>query len=109
MLLSILVMHKEIFNALKIDGQLSVRVAASVVKDSKTGDTYLKVVNALPSSLNLDVNGLPFGQQTVVEGFYAKPGDKSVAMFDADIKAEISGSKLSMPPYSVCAVKIGRQ
>ena len=96
-------------SALKIDEQMSVRVAASVVKDSKTGDTYLKVVNALPSSLNLDVNGLPFGQQTVVEGFYAKPGDKSVAMFDADIKAEISGSKLSMPPYSVCAVKIGRQ
>lgn len=33
-------------------------VATSVVKDSKTGKTWLKVVNALPMTLNLQVSGI---------------------------------------------------
>ena len=38
-------------------------VGTSVVKDSKTGKTWLKVVNALPRTLKLQVNGL--GSKTV--------------------------------------------
>ena len=38
-------------------------VGASVVKDSKTGKTWLKVVNALPRTLRLKLGGL--GNRTV--------------------------------------------
>ena len=34
------------------------RLAELMVKDSKTGKTWLKVVNALPRTLKLQVNGL---------------------------------------------------
>ena len=39
------------------DGSISRRISASVVEDSHTGRHYLRLVNALPVSLTLDVTG----------------------------------------------------
>lgn len=89
-----------------VDATLKNRVAASVVKDSKTGQAYLKVVNALPSTVELDVAGIDFGSQLSVDGFYGKPGDKAVKHFDAANAPKLQGSTLSLPPYSVSAIKV---
>ena len=43
---------------LNLPAALQRYVGTSVVKDSKTGKTWLKVVNALPRTLKLQVNGL---------------------------------------------------
>ncbi len=48
---------------LNLPAQLKRYVGTSVVKDSKTGKTWLKVVNALPRKLKLQVSGL--GNKTV--------------------------------------------
>ena len=47
-----------IASELKLSAALKRYVGTSVVKDSKTGKTWLKVVNALPRTLKLQVNGL---------------------------------------------------
>ena len=47
-----------IVSELNLPAALQRYVGTSVVKDSKTGKTWLKVVNALPRTLKLQVNGL---------------------------------------------------
>ena len=47
-----------IASELNLPAALKRYVGTSVVKDSKTGKTWLKVVNALPRTLKLQVNGL---------------------------------------------------
>ena len=50
--------NRYITSEIKVDDAVKHRVAASVVKDSKTGKTYLKLVNALPVKMAFDVKGL---------------------------------------------------
>lgn len=52
-----------IASELDLPAALKRYVGTSVVKDSKTGKTWLKVVNALPRVLKLNLNGL--GNKTV--------------------------------------------
>ena len=52
-----------IASELNLPAALKRYVGTSVVKDSKTGKTWLKVVNALPRVLKLNLNGL--GNKTV--------------------------------------------
>ena len=47
-----------ISSVLDLPSQLKRYVGTSVVKDSKTGKTWLKVVNALPRTLRLQVSGM---------------------------------------------------
>ena len=47
-----------VVSELNLPAALKRYVGTSVVKDSKTGKTWLKVVNALPRTLKLQVNGL---------------------------------------------------
>lgn len=47
-----------VVSELKLSAALKRYVGTSVVKDSKTGKTWLKVVNALPRTLKLQISGL---------------------------------------------------
>ena len=47
-----------ISSVLELPAELKKYVGTSVVKDSKTGKTWLKVVNALPRILKLKVGGM---------------------------------------------------
>ncbi len=76
---------------------LRYRVAASVVKDSRSGKTYLKLVNALPAQLKLTVKGLDIPVGAVGEEFSGKVGDKRV---EVEI-ISVSGPEMELPPYSV--------
>lgn len=92
---------KYVASTLRVPEGLENRVAASVVTDSKSGKKYVKLVNALPSRLRLDVSGLSINANATVEGFRGMPADKAVQPAE-DVKVE--GSAILMPPYSVVCV-----
>ena len=72
------------------------RVAASFVRDSKTGKRYLKLVNALPVELTINLAGLTLPEGAKAEGFNGQPEEQNV-----EIKSEeVKGNKLILPPYA---------
>ena len=79
----------------------SYRVAASLVKDSKTGKKYLKLVNALPVEVNLKVEGITVPAGARVESFSGKPQDTVVVPV-----ADKVGTGLSLRPYSVSVITL---
>ncbi len=87
---------------ISIDQKLSYRVAASVVKDTRTGKTYLKLVNSLPANLQLKVEGLAIPDNSPMVGFEGKVTDKQVM----HTSGAVSGSVLLLPPYSVRVVTL---
>jgi alpha-L-arabinofuranosidase len=80
---------------------LSHRVGASVVKDSKTGKCYLKLVNALPSTLKITVEGLQMPQTVKCEQFTG-------AIDDQKAKAEMieTSEPATLPPYSLRVIEL---
>lgn len=85
-----------------LPSNVAYRVAASVVRDSKSGHTYLTLVNALPAALTVNVKGLalPEGAQTV--GFSGHVADKRVTVTNQTQ----SGQAVEMPPYSVRVITV---
>ena len=81
------------------------RVASSVVRDEKTGTTWVKLVNALPQSLTVDVKGLTIPSGAEAVGFCGQPNDKSVKVETT----RVSGSTLTLKPYSVTVITLPRQ
>jgi alpha-L-arabinofuranosidase len=93
------------------DAQLRYRVAASVVKDTKNAKTYLKLVNALPSALQIDVKGVALPSAPKWEGFSGAPTATTVMRYhpDDDHSGEtlvVNGSVLTLPPYSVRVIEL---
>ena len=82
--------------------QLSYRIGASVVKDTKTGKTYLKLVNALPSTLKIDVEGLRIPAKVKCEQFCGN------GVEDQKAKAEMieTSEPTTLPPYSMRVIKL---
>ena len=83
------------------DNQLERRLGASVVRDSRTGKTYVKLVNALPVELQLDIQGLSLSGSRG-EGFQGKPED-------LNLKCEpvtLDGNAITLPPYSLRVVEL---
>jgi len=83
------------------DLQLGYRIGASVVKNSKTGKTYVKLVNALPCELKLTINGLDIPSTAKMVGFEGKPEDQQF-----DIKTGEAGSAITLPPYSFRVIEL---
>ncbi len=93
---------KYITSSIEMDNNLKYRVAASVVKDSKTGKVYLKLVNALPVTLKLNVKGLNIPAGSSSEGFEGNIKDGKVS-----VKTEtVDGATITMPAYSVRAITL---
>ncbi len=80
--------------------ELDYRLGASVVKDSKTGKTYVKLVNALPVELQLDVKGLQL-DNAKGEGFNGKPEDRNLKCEPITLDGDIV-----LPPYSFRVVEL---
>ncbi len=91
------------------NSQLKHRLGASVVKDSKTGHTYLKLVNALPSTLHLTVKGLNIPADAPTEGFHGQPTDQQLVIetgkTDSDSAGQ-TGNTIALPPYSFRVIKL---
>ena len=80
------------------------RLGASVVKDSKTGKTFLKLVNALPCELQLTVNGLDIPATARTEGFSGAPEDQKLTIESGQTGQ--GGSLIVMPPYSFRVIEL---
>ena len=74
------------------------RLAASLVRDSKTGRRYLKLVNALPVPLELTIQGLTIPGDAEVEGFNGQPEDQQVKIVKE--KIQTGGKGVTLPPYA---------
>lgn len=79
-----------------ITQKVSQRLAASLIKDSKTGKQYLRLVNALPVATEITVNGINLPDTYEYEQLSGKPGDIHVSTQ----KGKGNGKTIPMPPYS---------
>ena len=72
--------NRYITNTLEADSVVRSRVATSVVRDTQTGKTCLRVVNVLPKPLQLTLSTpqLAVGTRVSYEGFKGKPGDTRI-------------------------------
>ena len=85
------------------------RMAATVVRDSKTGKRYLKVVNILPVSLNLTIGArdLPLHGTLTYEGFNGKPGQGNVKSETGKYEVRQDDKLvITLPPYSLRAIEL---
>ena len=91
-----------VHSQLTIDNeQLAYRVGASVVRDSKTGKTYLKLVNALPVELRLQTEGITIPADAPTEGFEGRPEEQRL-----QTKQGVAGAQLHLPPYSMRVIAL---
>lgn len=82
-------------------GDLKYRIASSVVRDSRTGNIYAKIVNMLPVSLTLKIQGLQVKDGSEVHGF---GGDLSQT--EAQETTEKANNIIFLPPYSFRVIEL---
>lgn len=89
------------------DGRVKIRIGSSIVKDTKTGDWIVKLVNFLPVSVDADINlpGLgtmePIATRTVLTG---TPESTPLPVTDT---VEVSESfKQQLPAYSFTVIRL---
>ena len=83
------------------------RIGTSVVRDSKTGDWIVKLVNLLPVSVKAKVEGLVQTEKgkAVLQVLSGKPTDKNARPVKKDVSvAELS--QYEMPAYSLSVIRI---
>jgi hypothetical protein len=80
--------------------ELNYRLGASVVRDSKTGKTFVKLVNALPVAVKLSVEGLSLTGARG-EGFSGKPEEQQLNITNLQL-----GDNITLPPYSLSVVEL---
>ena len=102
--------NEYITSNLTVDSTLQNRIAASVVRDSNTGQTYLKVVNILPSTLRLTLSLKDIqlsGNNILLEGFYGKPGSQKVETIQNKLVVPTDSKlTLTLKPYSFQVIKL---
>jgi alpha-L-arabinofuranosidase len=76
--------------------EVSHRVIASMVRDTKSGKRYLKLVNALPVALTLNLQGLAIPEGAKTEGFSGQPEEQQLRLQTGTA----SGSQIVLPAYS---------
>ncbi len=83
------------------DSKLAHRLGASVVRNTKTGKTYVKLVNALPVETHVQVEGLDIPDTAVTEGFEGKPQDQRL-----QCKKGTAGRQIVLPPYAMRVIEL---
>jgi alpha-L-arabinofuranosidase len=81
---------------LDIAPKLKHRVGASLVRNSKTGKRYLKLVNALPVELTINLQGLSIPSGSTTEGFAGNPEDQKIKV----TSGVTDGETIKLPPYA---------
>ena len=83
------------------------RIASSVVRDSRTGDIIVKLVNMLPVAANADIH-LPAGidgKEAVLHVLSGKPTDKDAKPVESTLQVSDSFS-YQLPAYSLSVIRI---
>lgn len=86
----------------KIKDNLRYRVAASIVKNTKLGKTYLKLINALPAQLSLNIEGLAIPAGATYEELSGKVNEKHAKIS----KSKVDGPNMTLPPYTVRIIEL---
>ncbi len=82
---------------------VSHRMAASIVKDSTTGRKYLKLVNALPTELTVNISGMEIPAGAKARGFSGKPEEQRTAVKEAILDG---GSQVKLPAYTLYIIEL---
>lgn len=84
-----------------VNSDLTRRLGASLVRDSKSGRRYLKLVNALPTTLHINVEGIQLPATVKCEQFTGQIEDQKA-------KAEVveTSSPTTLPPYSLRVIEL---
>ena len=91
-----------VHSSLRVEGQeLNRRVGASLVRDSKTGHRYLKLVNALPRTLKVKVEGLTLPATVKCEQMTGTIDDQK-----AKAQTIETGQPTTLPPYSIRVIAL---
>lgn len=86
---------------LDAEPEVSHRVATSIVRDTKTGATYLRLVNALPLPLSITLDNISIPESPQYDGYTGNPTDQTVTPL-SDL--QIVGNEIQLPAYSVVVV-----
>ncbi|MFD2582555.1 alpha-L-arabinofuranosidase C-terminal domain-containing protein [Pedobacter vanadiisoli] len=86
------------------------RIACSMVKDAKTGDLIVKLVNLLPVSVNtsLDINQQQLGKKAVKTVLTGNPTDDKAVPVTAIISTDAI-RQLELPAYSFTVLRLKAQ
>ena len=84
-----------------LDSQLAHRSGASVVRDSKTGKRYLKLVNALPSTLKIHVEGINLPATVKCQQFTGAIDDQKAKTTEIE-----TNEPTTLPPYSLRVIEL---
>jgi len=84
-----------------LDAQLAHRIGASVVRDSKTGKRYLKLVNALPSTLKIAVEGITLPATVKCQQFTGAIDDQKAKTVEIE-----TSEPTTLPPYSLRVIEL---
>lgn len=101
--------NKYVESQLTVDSIAANRVAVSVVRDSRTGQAFLKIANVLPVALDLtiDAKSLPVANVVRYEGFSGKPGLRTVDVERGTFKLGADKKlRITLPPYSFQVVML---
>ena len=88
--------------SLDIARELKHRVGASLVQNTKTGRRYLKLVNALPVELSMNVLGLTIPAGSKTEEFCGQPEDQKIEV----THGETVNGAIKLPPYSFRVIEL---
>ena len=88
--------------SLDIAPELKHRVGASLVQNTKTGRRYLKLVNALPVELSMNVLGLTIPAGSKTEEFCGQPEDQKIEV----THGETVNGAIKLPPYSFRVIEL---
>lgn len=80
---------------------LNHRVGASVVRDSKTGKRYLKLVNALPSTLKISIKGIDLPTNVKCQQFTGAIDDQKAKTVEIE-----TNEPTTLPPYSLRIIEL---
>ena len=83
------------------DTKTAHRIAASLVRDSKTNRRYLKLVNALPTTLNITVEGLQTPPRAKCIQFTGSITDQKAKAVEIE-----TASPTTLPPYSLRVIEL---
>lgn len=95
--------NRYIESSLAIDSVAGHRVATSIVRDSNTGQVFMKIANVLPVELNitLDAQNIPVANVVRYEGIEGKPGQSTVKPDRGTYRIRPDGKMIiTLPPYS---------
>ncbi|WP_207535955.1 alpha-L-arabinofuranosidase C-terminal domain-containing protein [Desertivirga arenae] len=87
------------------------RIAYSVVRDSKTNDLIVKMVNVLPTSVNagINFNGITTGGRVLKTVITGNPDDRSVQPLKSELSSSAFNNNLELPPYSFTVLRFKRK